>query len=112
MKNYYTYFLGVLLITFFMSCKNDTDLSLKDCMEKQKISVLTSQSDKGWSFDILRNNKVYIHQTNIPAINELVLFSSENDAILVAELMVEKICRDVFPPSITIQELDSLKIKY
>ncbi len=64
-----------------------------------------------WGYDIYQNNSLIIHQPNIPAIHGNDGFSTELDAKLVAELAIKKLKNGTFPPSISIEELDSLKIR-
>ena len=82
------------------NCKNNKDLTIK-----------TFRIKKGWGFDILLNNKNYIHQSNIPAINGEKPFKTKKEALKIAELMKSKICNNIIPPTITIQEINSLTSK-
>lgn len=77
-----------------------------DC--KEDIEICAFQINQGWGFDIFVNTKKYIHQTNIPAINGKKAFNTKEDALKIALLMKSKIINNIFPPSVTLQELDSL----
>lgn len=79
-----------------------------NCKNKNEIKINVFQMDQGWGFDILVNHKKYIHQTNIPAINDLKAFKTKKDALKIAALMKSKICKNIIPPSLTLQEIDSL----
>ena len=54
--------------------------------------------------------KMVINQPNIPAIQGIKGFSSENDARKAAEFVIQKIDNGHFPPTFTVAELDSLRI--
>ena len=68
--------------------------------------------ENGWGYRIYKDQIIIIEQKHIPAINKIVCFSNREQAQQVAELVIEKIKKGVFPPAITIAELDSLKIIY
>lgn len=77
--------------------------------EKNKsIKIKTFETNQGWGFDILVNNKIYIHQTNIPAVSGQKAFKTKKDALKIAKLMQLKMQKNIFPPSITLKEIDSL----
>jgi len=54
--------------------------------------------------------KMVINQPNIPAIQGIKGFTSENDARKAAEFVIQKIDKGHFPPTFTVAELDSLRI--
>jgi hypothetical protein len=64
----------------------------------------------GFGYDIYRNDAVYIHQPNIPAVPGNNGFSTVEDARKTASLMIYKIENNIMPPSISTQELDSLGV--
>lgn len=79
-----------------------------DCVENKNINFKTFKIKKGWGFNILVNNKIFIHQSNIPAINGDIPFKTKKDAKKIAELMIFKICNGIIPPAITIEEINNL----
>ncbi len=91
------------------SCNEGKDV---DCKSGKKIKIIPVEinSDE-WGFDIMVNDKKYIHQPVIPAIIGNSPFRSKEDALKVGALMKYKICNNMMPPSISVNELDSLKIK-
>lgn len=110
MKNYSYYF---ILLLVFLSCeKNTKDYSFEKCVQSQQLELKVFNIENGWGFDIYRKGKLYVHQTNIPAINKSNHFFSEKNAANVGELMIRKICKNIFPPTISIEELDSLSVIY
>jgi hypothetical protein len=100
-----------VFIIIIIGLKIYFDKPINDCENKENIEIKTFQISEGWGFDILVNNKKCIHQTNIPAINGNKPFKTEKDAKKIAGLMKFKICKNIFPPSVTIQEIDSLITK-
>ena len=70
----------------------------------------TFETNGGWGFDIIINDKKFISQNQIPAIDGIQPFKTEKDAINVGLLMKFKIENNNMPPSISIKELDSLNI--
>lgn len=66
----------------------------------------------GFGYDLLNGGKVTIHQPHIPAVSGTSGFSSKEDAEKVGSLMLMKIQKGIMPPTITVEELDSLGIKH
>lgn len=66
---------------------------------------------KTWGYDILIKNKILVHQAQIPGVPGVLGFSKKNDADKVAKLVLSKVKKGIIPPTVTIKELDSLKIK-
>jgi hypothetical protein len=79
-----------------------------DCKDNKHINFKTFKIKKGWGFDILVNDKIFIHQPSIPAINGNLPFKTKRDAKKIAKLMIFKICNDITPPSITLEEINNL----
>jgi len=65
------------------------------------------RSDPGWGYDILMNNKVYIHQPYMPVVEGQVPFKDKQSARKTARLVIKKI-RDHKSPSVTKEELQSI----
>jgi hypothetical protein len=65
------------------------------------------RSDHGWGYDILIDNKVYIHQPFMPAVEGQVPFSNKQSARKTARLVIKKI-RNHKSPSVTKEELQSI----
>ncbi len=110
-----------MIFSIIVSCKNDNEpkpVSPKINSENSSVNseiinieVKTFEIDGGWGYDIYVNNEKYIHQEHIPAVNGLFTFKSSSDANKVADLMVQKIQNKIIPPTISIEELNSLGIK-
>jgi Domain of unknown function (DUF4907) len=65
----------------------------------------------GWGYNILVGHKIFIHQANIPALSGNKAFTSREDAEKTANLVIQKIVNKKVP-SVTVNELDSLHIRY
>ena len=118
----YPIFLLMIFVFMLSSCNNKQESNSENTtiVEKsidqevdriRELDVETYFSDSlGWGFDIFRNGKKYVHQPHIPAINGLMGFASEEDALAVANLMMDKLERNIVPPSVSPSEIDSLEI--
>ena len=71
-----------------------------------------SKPDHSYGYDILKHNKVLIHQQNIPGQTGLKGFQKKDDAKKVALLVIEKLSQGIMPPTIEKNELIQLKIKF
>jgi hypothetical protein len=73
-------------------------------------SIKTFMVSNYWGYDIYKDNQLLIHQPNIPAIEGDRGFSTEQKAISVANLTIQKLRNGIMPPTLSIEELDSLKV--
>jgi hypothetical protein len=113
-----------LFAIVFVSCQNQENSEEGDNKKNEIIQkgpiinrqdiqskiFLNHDSVGGWGYDIVISNVKYIHQTNIPAINGKNGFGSKQDAQKAADLVINKIKKNIMPPAITLEELDSLQI--
>lgn len=72
--------------------------------------TIFSNPDKTFGYDIFDNGKKMIHQPNIPGRPGNKGFKSAADATKVAILVIEKIKKNLFPPTIGEKELKAFKI--
>jgi len=63
-----------------------------------------------YGYDIVANGRILIHQPHIPAVNGNQGFATQEDAQRVAEFVILKILQNIFPPSVSVEEVDSLII--
>lgn len=70
----------------------------------------TFEKNGGWGYEILLNEKRYIYQEHIPAIEGKVPFASKKDAELVGRLILKKIMNKE-TPTVHTGELIKLGIK-
>ncbi|MEP6677404.1 MAG: DUF4907 domain-containing protein [Ferruginibacter sp.] len=73
-------------------------------------TLKNNSSIVGFGYNIFQKGTLYIHQPVIPAIAGNKGFASANDARKIAELMVYKMNHHIFPPAVSVGELDSLKV--
>lgn len=64
----------------------------------------------GFGYNILIDGTLFIHQNSIPSLPGNTAFPSQEKAELVANLVIHKLKNNIMPPSVSKQELDSLKI--
>ena len=77
----------------------------------EKYEVIASENpDRSFGYQILKDGKLMIDQKNIPAIQGNRGFSSKSDAEKVANFAIDKIKKGAFPPTISVEELDSLGV--
>jgi hypothetical protein len=80
--------------------------------ERIDYKVVTFPSGDGWGYKVMEGKKVIIEQFHIPAINGTIAFATEEQAKLTGLLVTQKIMQGNFPPTITIEELDSLGVVF
>ena len=61
-----------------------------------------------WGYDIFNEEKVMIHQASVPGQAGLEGFKTKEQAILVANAIIEKINKGIKPPSISLEEMKLL----
>ncbi|MEO6285733.1 MAG: DUF4907 domain-containing protein, partial [Dyadobacter sp.] len=77
-----------------------------------RFSVETFKAPAGWGYRIYQDRTAVIEQRFIPGIPGKVGFATEAAAHQTAELVQKKLDQGTFPPTITTQELDSMRIQY
>lgn len=85
-------------------------LQFTACLKKEILQAESIKTASGWGYTISYKNKILIKQTIIPVISETKSFSSEDDALKVAGLVVKKLNQNT-SPSVTKNDLILLKIK-
>ena len=65
--------------------------------------------DNGWGYDIMDKDNLLIHQPFIPGASGVHSFETQDEAEKVAGFAILKIKKGIFPPTITQNELDSIK---
>ncbi|WP_029273178.1 DUF4907 domain-containing protein [Flavobacterium sp. KJJ] len=86
-------------------------LQFTACAKKETLTIESFKTQTGWGYTIAHKNKVLIKQSVIPVINDTKSFSSENDALKVGNLVVEKLNQHI-SPTVTKNDLILLKIKF
>ena len=97
MKRYIIIFFGVFLAFGFLNACNDNsaaqDQNAVAIAKKGMVPVDASifKTDKGWGYSIIIDNKVFIRQDIIPAVEGNQGFATKEDATKVAELVLNKL---------------------
>lgn len=68
------------------------------------------EENKGWGYQIFEGEKMIVNQPHIPAVQGIKGFSSQKNAEITAEYILKKIEEGNFPPTISVQTLDSLGV--
>lgn len=80
------------------------------CAKHQVFKTESFKTASGWGYTIAYKNKILIKQSIIPVISENKSFSTEEDALKVANLVVDKL-NEKISPTVTKNDLILLKIK-
>lgn len=83
---------------------------MASCAKKEVLKTETFKTNSGWGYSISYQEKIIIKQSIIPVINDNKSFSTEEDALKTANLVVEKLKQNL-SPTVTENELILLKIK-
>ena len=76
--------------------------------QPQDIKLQTFKSDTGWGYNILIDDKIYVHQPHIPAIPGNRGFKSQEKALFVGNAVLTKVKNGIIPPSLTKEEVMNL----
>ena len=117
---------ATILIFLFFSCKEESaqskpesdDLILvenptKDTIhevDKSIYEVKTIENPLGWGYEVWKDGAMVINQTHIPAVQGVRAFSSKEQAQKAAEIIKSKLDQGIFPPTISLEELQSIGI--
>jgi hypothetical protein len=104
------------LILSFTSCdqtKKEDEVQIstskKLSSDPYRIEIISLQN--GFGYQLYENKKLIIDQQTIPAIQGNQAFQTYESAEKCAEFCLQKIKKGIFPPTITVEELNSLGIK-
>lgn len=90
----------------------DTIIQKPESNNLDDLSVQVYSIDSGFAYKINLGEKPMIDQKHIPGVQGLKYFKSEEDARNAGMLMLYKLENNIMPPSVTLNELDSLNISY
>ncbi|MFH6946976.1 DUF4907 domain-containing protein [Flavobacterium sp. FlaQc-51] len=85
-------------------------LQFTACVKHEKFKSTSFKTATGWGYTVAFKNKTIIKQSIIPVINDTKSFSTESDALKVADLVVDKLNQKI-SPTVTKNDLILLKIK-
>ncbi len=116
----------IILVLVFFSCKDavpkkspkNEDLTLTDKPvedgKREKDSsvceVRTVENSLGWGYEVWQNGAMVIKQEHIPAVQGIHAFSSQEQAQKAAEIIKAKIEQGIFPPTMSMAELQSIGV--
>ena len=106
----------IILLYTFISCGSNENQKVLDSIESNINTVfsikVTAVVDSKFGYQIYRNDTLMIDQYEIPAISGNKGFVSYDEAQIIAELVVKKLSKGIFPPEILISELINLGITF
>lgn len=95
---------------------NGENLSFQQSQLKSNLGqytcVVILNDTGGWFYHINIDEKTLIIQNNIPAINRNIAFADSVQASIIAGLVMNKLEKGIFPPSVRLSEIDSLNIYF
>lgn len=72
-------------------------LLLVSCQKKAELVVKSFKVPTGWGYTIGMNDKIIIKQTVIPTVSDKRSFKSEDDALKVGNLVLDRIKHNLSP---------------
>ncbi len=110
----YMFFAGLLLLG--CSGENTKEAAHKEVPTQETIgdytlSVVPSSEDT-YGYVILKNQRLFIEQLQVPGIRTEQGFANAQSAMSVARHVVWKMDHNILPPTITKRELDSLGVTW
>jgi len=113
---------AVLVLLFIVACLPRTSLSADDAtsqeIRQQKnpyanaeitIKIIPSANNT-FGYDILLYGRPLVHQPNIPGLPGNEGFTTKEKAQTVAEFVVKKIRNNEMPPTVTMEDLNTMGI--
>ena len=83
---------------------------LTACTGSSPFKIESFKTKTGWGYTIATKDRILIKQSIIPVINETKSFTTEEDALKIGNLVIERLNNDL-PPTVTKNDLILLKIK-
>lgn len=71
-------------------------------------NAIAGSSIRGFGYDVMIDGKLYVHQPHVPAVAGNNGFVTPEAAKKAGELVAYKIKNNIMPPSVTVNELDSI----
>lgn len=77
-----------------------------------KVTVIPLDSAAGWGYRIYQDTIPVIEQKFIPGVQGKAGFKTEQEATKTGQLVISKLEKGIWPPSVSEKELDSLGITF
>lgn len=107
-KKNWIFILFIFAVCFFVYRQF---IEKKKTLKQVDISMKTFHTDKGWGYDIFKNDRLYVHQEFMPAVEGRKGFATEADAKKIGDLALFKMKNSKLQlPMILLSDLDSLQI--
>jgi hypothetical protein len=111
----------ILSLLVLFSCGNSEPKESLDQFKKREIysekvqepsytMEVSENAEIGWGYQLFKEGKLMIDQKHIPAIQGEQGFSSKEKAEITGSYILRKIKNGEFPPTVSVQELDSLGV--
>ncbi|MBV9963042.1 MAG: DUF4907 domain-containing protein [Parafilimonas sp.] len=101
MKNVCRLLLCLVLIFAFNRANSQS-------IKKDTTFNIISSANKTYGYNVLINNKIFIHQTNIPGMQGNEGFKKRTQAEKAAQLVIDKIKQGIMPPTLSQNEIDKI----
>jgi hypothetical protein len=107
--------LSLLLISVLFACSqpgtnDDQEVSISKTDSSPHQLIVEETPGCGWGYKIMKDGQLSINQPTIPAVQGNRCFSSKEKAEKTAEFIIYKMTNNIFPPTISVEELDSLGV--
>lgn len=105
-----------IIFIFILACseikepKKQPKIEEQKQQEHSKYSLEVKEFENGWGYVILSDSKPIIIQKNIPSRQGVDGFSTAEKAKKCGGLILNKLQKGLFPPTVTQTELDSLGV--
>lgn len=109
MKSILKYNTVLIVLAMIGSCNSQPTNELAEATTKEEIVGHTFKTDAGWGYAVYINDKIFIKQSFIPVIAGNKGFEKQEDAVNVANLVVNKL-KQHEKPTIQLKELQALGI--
>ena len=116
----------IIFVLVFVSCKDavpkkspgNEDLTLTDKPVEDEIrekntsvyEVRTVENASGWGYEVWKDGAMVIKQEHIPAVQGIRAFSYQEQAQKAAEIIKAKLEQGIFPPTMSMAELQSIGV--
>ena len=99
----------IIIITALLACSAVIFFVRRGHADKVFLKAVPVKTSFGWGYNIMADDKIYIHQDYMPAVPGKQGFKSSADALLVGKRVIQKITRNEIP-AITEKDLAELGI--